>query len=340
MPPYAGTRALIVAQFDDAANAHNTLRRRALERLGCHVGTFDPGQSTWVERLTRADLTNRFARSLDQNRPDFVLVIGDPGMPLDLLRELKVRRGTTLVNWYPGDMRGLTMLRSAIGIYDHFFAAGTDLAAHLGAIEGARASFLPVAADPSVYRPMRARGPFRANVVFAGAATPRREQLLAELVEFGLAVWGPGWRKTGLRDYCRGELPTTEDFVRAYAGATVGINIHQSIDPDPAHDSRACNQRLFELAAIGVAQVVDKRGDLPLHFEEGTEVLVFENPAELKGLVKRALHEDGYRERLHANARQRAMRDHTYMHRMLTLLEVVMPVVGAAGKGAKARSEK
>ncbi|MEP6572218.1 MAG: glycosyltransferase, partial [Gemmatimonadota bacterium] len=126
----------------------------------------------------------------------------------------------------------------------------------------------------------------------------------------------------------------------AYAGATVGINIHQSIDPDPAHDSRACNQRLFELAAIGVAQVVDKRGDLPLHFEEGTEVLVFENPAELKGLVKRALHEDGYRERLHANARQRAMRDHTYMHRMLTLLEVVMPVVGAAGKGAKARSEK
>ncbi|MEP6574686.1 MAG: hypothetical protein ABJD11_18440, partial [Gemmatimonadota bacterium] len=231
MPPYAGTRALIVAQFDDAANAHNTLRRRALERLGCHVGTFDPGQSTWVERLTRADLTNRFARSLDQNRPDFVLVIGDPGMPLDLLRELKVRRGTTLVNWYPGDMRGLTMLRSAIGIYDHFFAAGTDLVAHLGAIEGARASFLPVAADPSVYRPMRARGPFRANVVFAGAATPRREQLLAELVEFGLAVWGPGWRKTGLRDYCRGELPTTEDFVRAYAGATVGINIHQSIDP-------------------------------------------------------------------------------------------------------------
>ncbi len=42
-------------------------------------------------------------------------------------------------------------------------------------------------------------------------AAPRRgaNGCSSELVEFGLALWGPGWRQTSLRDYCRGEAPST-----------------------------------------------------------------------------------------------------------------------------------
>jgi spore maturation protein CgeB len=159
-------------------------------------------------------------------------------------------------------------------------------------------------------------------VVFAGAASSRRERLLGELVEFGLAVWGPGWRKTGLKDYCRGELPTTEDFVRAYAGATVAVNVHRTSPGDRGGDPTGLNRRTFELAAIGVTQVVDMRPDLPQHFEDGSEVLTFNTAEELKGQVKRAVQEDKYRERLAGNARQRALRQHTYMHRMGELLRV------------------
>jgi spore maturation protein CgeB len=65
---------------------------------------------------------------------------------------------------------------------------------------------------------------------------------------------------------------------------------------------------------------VDARADLALHFEDGREVLAFENPAQLRGQVKRALQEDAYRERLANTARQRSLSNHTYMHRMSSLL--------------------
>jgi spore maturation protein CgeB len=65
---------------------------------------------------------------------------------------------------------------------------------------------------------------------------------------------------------------------------------------------------------------VDARADLAHHFEDGREVLVFENPAQLRGQVKRALQEDAYRERLANSARQRSLSNHTYMHRMSAML--------------------
>ena len=319
--PFTGTNILLVARFDEKLNYHNQLRRRALERLGCSVATLDPEQTGWLAKVARADLRTRLLKALEQRRPDLVLVIGCEQVNAWMVQELKSKGSGRWVNWFPGDLRSLGAMQSLQGAYDHLFVEGTDLASHLGRAEGKRVSYLPPGCDPSVHKPMRARGPFRANVVFAGTATPERERLLSEVVEFGLALWGQGWRKSSLRDYCRGELPTAEDYVRAYAGASIAVNIHRTFDRDPAHDSRGVNQRVFELAAIGVAQVVDRRGDLEGLFEDGTHVLVFQTPTELKGLVKRALQEDSYRERLAAAARQQALQFHTYMHRMTFLLE-------------------
>ncbi|HRP09341.1 MAG TPA: glycosyltransferase, partial [Gemmatimonadales bacterium] len=178
---------------------------------------------------------------------------------------------------------------------------------------------LSLAEDPSVYRPIRTRDQYRANVVFAGTATPRRERLLSELVEFGLAIWGPGWRKTSLRDYCRGEVPGTEQYVNAYGGASVAINIHHvAVEGDPLEAS--CNLRLFELAAMGLPQVVDDRGDLARHFVAEREVAVFRDGRELKEQVRWLLENPGEAERLGHGARARLLQDHTWMHRMRKLI--------------------
>jgi spore maturation protein CgeB len=167
---------------------------------------------------------------------------------------------------------------------------------------------------------MRSRDQFRANVVFVGTATPHRERLLSDLVEFGLAIWGPGWRKTRLRDYCRGELLSQGDYVRAYAGASVAVNL---LCRDASEGDPGCNRRLFELAAIGVPQVVEDRPDLRRHFREGSELLVARTPAELRNLTAEALHDRAWAEQVAAGARQRALAEHTYMHRMRALLAAV-----------------
>ncbi|HMV32337.1 MAG TPA: glycosyltransferase [Gemmatimonadales bacterium] len=321
--PFAGLRLLYVAPIDDADLAHNALRRRALERLGTQLVHLDPERAGWLERLVRRDLEHRLRSTLEQHMPDVVLVAGHgvvPGEVVDQVRPGFKARWVQLLGEQVTDLNAAT--REAMA-YDQVFVGGSGIVKAFDREGVKHTDFLAVGCDPSVHKPLSARGPFRANVVFAGAATARRERLLSELVEFGLALWGPGWRKTSLRDYCRGELPNTEDFVRAYAGATVGVNIHRFEADDPTGSGTAVNRRLFEMAAIGVTQVVDARADLPMHFDEGSEVLTFTTAEQLKGQVKRAIQEDQYRQRLATNSRQRTLRQHTYMHRMSALLGAV-----------------
>jgi spore maturation protein CgeB len=321
-PPFNGLRILLVAPVDDAFEAHNGLRRRALERLGATVQLVDPLHTALLDKLARRTVAQRVAAALDQHRPDLVLVSGEGTIPPeknDALRASRSARWTWILGDDIGDVAGAA--RSAMA-FDEIFVGSTGAVRLLDGHGVKHVHYLPVGCDPSVHHPLRARGPFRANVVFAGMATSRRERFLQELVEFGLALWGPGWRKTSLRDYCRGELPSTEDFVRAYAGATVAVNVHRSGPEMKSADASGVNRRTFELAAIGVAQVVDARTDLSQHFEDGPDLLVYGTPDELRGQVKRALHEDKYRDRLSENARRRALGNHTYMHRMAEVLRV------------------
>lgn len=325
------TRVLVVAAFDEGLHAHSAQRERALERLGQTVTRFDlAGRPGLLARLRGGDLVSRLDRELEVTAPDIVLVVRGEALSAQAVTRLRTDHPGTWINWVTDDLHGLAIVQHALPAYDLVFAAGTDVVEALEERLGRPAYYLPLAADPSVYKPMRSRDQYRANVVFAGTATPRRERLLAELVEYGLALWGPGWRRTSLRDYCRGEQLDTENFVRAYAGASVAVNIHRSADAEPSVAERGVNQRLFEVAAIGVPQVVDARGDLPRHFHDRSEVLAFRSVEEMRALVQAVLHDPPAAEAVARAARERLLAEHTYMHRLRDLLAAARE----AGRGA------
>ena len=311
---------LFIAPFDDAGNAHSAQRKRALERLGARVTSFDVlAKPSLVERLRAGDLPRRLERAIDDANPELVLVAGANMLDEDLVDRLRVRSRARWITWMPDDLRTVAAAALLARPYDHIYAIGTDVAAEVSERLGRTVDVLSVAADPSVYRPIRTRDQYRANVVFAGSATPRRERLLAELAEFGLAIWGPGWRRTSLRDYCRGEVPSTDEYVKAYAGASVAVNIHHvAVEGDMPE--AACNQRVFELAAMGAAQVVDDRGDLARSFDIGRELAVYHDAAGLKHAVRELLENPHEAERLGQAARARMLQDHTYMHRLRQLV--------------------
>lgn len=316
---FENTPVLVVGAFDDAMHAHTALRRRALERLGCRVSSFNlVSQGGLLNRLRRIGLHDRLSRALKQTGPEIVLVLEGSQMPPELVAELKRESEALWVNWFCDERRSRNDVAALAAAYDLVFVAGSE------AVENGETAGLPPlrylapGCDPSVHRPMRSRDQFRANVVFAGTATAHRERVLSELVEFGLAVWGPGWRRTRLRDYCRGELLEHGDYIRAYAGASVAVNVQcsdASEGPDPG-----CNRRLFELAAIGVPQVVEDRPDIHRHFREGSEILVARSIEDWKGLLREALQDRAWSEQVAAGARQRALTEHTYMHRLAALL--------------------
>ena len=314
---------LVVAAFDDAQHAHAAQRCRALERLGCQVDAFDllkrPGL---IGRLTGSDLRSRLRKAVETAHARLVLVIGGHELEPPTVELLRRDTGIPWVNWFPDDMRTADQVVRLAPAYDSVFASGSDVATRLEVALRRPVDVVPAAADPSVYRPLRSKDQYRANVVFAGSATARRETLLTGLVEFGLALWGPGWRRTSLKDYCRGEVPSTEEYVRAYGGASVAVNIHHTAGGNG--DGEACvNQRLFEVAAIGVPQVVDYRGDLTRHFKPGRDLMVFHDADGLRATVAAALQDLPAAELTGISARHEVLTRHTYMHRLKNILDAV-----------------
>lgn len=314
---------LLIAPFDDGVHAHSAQRARAFERLGCDVTTFDlRRRSGLLGLLGGSDLRSRLLKNIEVAEANLVLIIGGYDIDEGLVDAIRTQTGVRVVNWFPDDVGRIDEILGVARSYDAIFVAGTDVAAACERSFGRTIEVLPLAADPSVYRPLRSKDQYRANVVFAGVATPTREKYLAGLVEFGLALWGPGWRKTSLKDYCRGELRTTAEYVRAYGGASVAVNLHHGLGSNGLSYA-FCNQRVFELAAMGVPQVVDERADLPKLFEVGKEIVTFTEAAALKTRVEDLLQAPSKAEEIGAAARRRVLAQHTHMHRAQRLLESI-----------------
>jgi hypothetical protein len=315
-------KILLISRFDNARYAHPALYQRALERLGATVAPFNLERTGWIDRLTRKDLTVRLEHAIRHASPDVILVTDTEVLRDGAILPLRHVTRARWVFWFPRQEDTLAAPPSATIATDTVFVAGSLRAAHWSRLDGIDVHPLDAACDPSVHRPLKVRDPFRANVVFVGSATPYRESVLHQLVEFGLALWGPGWKKSGLREYCRGELLSLENYVRAYAGASVAINLHRDAEgPEP---DGAVNSRLFEIAAIGVAQAVEKRRELAAHFQPDEEILGFGSVEELRDQVRHALQDHHLRERLGSAARRTALQRHTYMHRMKELLDQLM----------------
>ena len=312
---------LLVARFDEARNSHAALVQRALERLGCAVTPLNLEKTGWLGRLSRKDLNGRLEQAFQHAQPDLALLTDGEVLREGAVELLRRRGQARWVHWFPVPEHDETDIQHAIRVSDLVFVAGASRARYWSEKTGARVHSLDAGCDPSVHRPLRVKDPFRANVVFAGTASTYRHGVLEQLVEFGLGLRGPGWKKTSLKEYCRGELVSGENFVRAYAGATVAINLHREAQ-GPLPDG-ACHRRVFEVAAIGVPQLVDARRDLADHFVVGEEVLGWSGIEELRAKVRQLLSDSHQRDLMAGRARQTAMRRHTYMHRVKALLETI-----------------
>lgn len=312
---------LLVSRFDEARNSHSALYQRALERLGAFVTPFNLEKTGWLGRLTARDLNNRLENAIHHAAPDLVLVTDGEVLREGAVDALRQQGRAKWVHWFPRPGHDGSLIPHAVKNSDAVFAAGEGTAAYWSEKTGKPIQVLDSACDPSVHRPLRVREPFKANVVFVGTASSYREGILGQLVEFGLAVWGPGWKKTSLKEYCRGEQLSAENYVRAYAGATIAINIHR--EPEGPPPDGAVNARLFELAAIGVVQAVDARRELARHLSPNEEVLTYGGMEELRNKIRHTLTDSALRERMATAARQTVLSRHTYMHRMKEILGAV-----------------
>ncbi len=303
-----------------------------------HQGSYEAFGSYREERH-RLMLQTRFADVLSlstmahlaEDPPDLVLAIAQAPLGLAVLQHLRKKKFLTAM-WFVENYRHLTYWQQLAAGYDYWFVI--QQGGCLDALKRAGAAhvhYLPMAADPTVHRPMTLTAAeqqeYGSDVSFVGAGYANRRTLLPQWLshEWTMKLWGNEWDGAAAlsgvlqRD---GTRVDTDTCMKVFNATAVNLNLHScsgtGMDPQPDF----VNPRTFELAACGAFQLVDDRTLLPDLFTPD-EVESFRCTEAVPSLIRRWL-TDAEGRRRHAEAsRQRVLRDHTYGHRLQELLATV-----------------
>jgi spore maturation protein CgeB len=162
------------------------------------------------------------------------------------------------------------------------------------------------------------------DVCFIGNRDPKRDRYLASLLIRGFRPTVVGnyflrhrlfWRYPA----CFRPAVANDRMGRVYAGHRVSLNIHAEVL------RQGTNMRTFECAAYGIPQLVEYRPGIERFFTPGEEIATFSDEAEMLERLSGLLAEPSRAAGLAARARRRALREHSYHRRAVSLLEGIVP---------------
>ena len=301
-----------------------------LRRLGHEIRTFpyrrenpfykNKSTKTAYQRVIGAKLE----RACVAFRPSLVLVIkGSPIFPA-VIRRIRARTDALFLNVFP-DNPLLMMPIECVEPYDLFFVKDHYAVRSLEGVGLRNLYYLPLYCVPDLHHPVALseaeRARYGAPISFVGSRYPYRERLVKELANYPIRLWGGGWtraRDPDVRRMVAGGLVLGHEKLLVYSGSLLSLNHHH-----PLNDIVGVNTRIFELAAAGACQVVDHKDELPALFKPGAEVVAYRDLDELKRSLDYFLAHPDEATAMGANARQRALAEHTLRHRIDEMVSVV-----------------
>jgi spore maturation protein CgeB len=297
------------------------LAQRAADRIA-RLLLREP-ERLFEERLVRA--TQAFAPSL------ILVTLGNQVSPKTIARLRKVS-DAAIVCWCQDQMT--TMGRQFLlgSEYDAVFVKDRymqDLFSRM--IRSSTFYYLPEACNPRVHRPVALgadeRGTYDCDVMIAGTLYYYRQEILRQLTDFKVKVWGsrPDWLLYRLAfDHPAREI-VCDEKARAVAGARICLNTLHYAEVD------GLNCRAFEIAGCGGFQLITQVPVLAEHFEVGQEIVAFRSTSDLTELIRHYLDHPESAAQIARAGQVRVHREHTYERRLQEIFRIALgPRAGAA----------
>jgi spore maturation protein CgeB len=110
-----------------------------------------------------------------------------------------------------------------------------------------------------------------------------------------------------------------------YNGSKIVINIHRPSDEKYNKNrigvvAKSINNRTFDAASCEVFQLIDYKEELGDHFEEGKEMISFQDKNDFLEKIHYYIGHDEERKQIARQARKRVLTSHTFQHRIDHLL--------------------
>jgi len=178
-------------------------------------------------------------------------------------------------------------------------------------IFGAKPLYLPEGFSPKLTPHIDC--PKKFEVGFMGARYGLRQDYIDALCRAGLLVetYGPGWRG--------GEIPL-DQMGRFFNECKVNLGFG---GVGYSMQLATLKGRDFEVPGAGGAYLTTYNPDLAEFFHIGHEILCYHSIDDLIEQARRLVRDDSFREELAARAYERSMREHRWLNRFKTILEIL-----------------
>ncbi len=269
--------------------------------------------------------------SINEKPVDILICMAQAPFTGKTLTELR-KKGVITVLWFMEDYLRFTYWKDVARYFDFVFTIQKGPC--IEAIKAAGAGevhYLPAACDPFIHAPVALTEEEKARwgspISFVGAGYHNRQQMFAYMADMPFKIWGTEWptcRPFNKMVQEEGRRLTPAEYVKIFNATDINVNLHSSAERDgvdPFGDF--VNPRTFELASAGAFQLVDERTHLPELFTAGKDLVTFKDVGDLKEKIRYYLHHPEERARIAANARERVIREHTYVHRMKEMLAII-----------------
>jgi spore maturation protein CgeB len=256
-------------------------------------------------------------------QPNLVLVIKGGPITAAAIARVKRKVDTLFLNFFPDNPLWM-MPFEAIEAYDLFFTKERYAMRSLEQVGLRNLAYLPMYCVPSAHHPVTPTPDeaqrYGTPISFVGNRYPYRERFVKALRDYPLKLWGSGWTaaEDPLVRAIAGPAVFGREKLLVYAASTLSLNHHH-----PMNDIVGVNTRTFELAAAGACQVVDLKDDLLELFKPGEEIVGYRDLGELRRQLDVHLEHPDEARAIGANARRRALAEHTLRHRIETMLAMV-----------------
>jgi len=287
------------------------------------------------QNLLRGKYTEMLSELLLEhaNEKPFDILISMAQAPINgkALTELR-KRGVITVLWFVEDFLRFGSWQHLAQFYDYVFTIQDgECLDYMKKAGAGHAHYLPTACDPMIHAPVSLTAEehqrWGSEISFVGAGYHNRQQMFASFADLPFKIWGSEWPECKPFDRMVQEKArrlSPEEYVKIFSATDINLNLHSSTERDgvdPGGDF--VNPRTFELAASGAFQIVDRRKLLPDLFTEDKEVVCFSDRNELLEKIQYYSAHPKEREKIAFAARERALSEHTYTHRLKQMMSVI-----------------
>ncbi|MBN1493692.1 MAG: glycosyltransferase [Candidatus Omnitrophica bacterium] len=307
----------------------------AIETLGHELSTYDdrkylvPGRLrqavSFFEHIDLKRINHGLCVKVKRERPDVCLISNGIRIfpsTAKFIRSLGVKTALWTTD-PPAKFDGIIELAKDC---DVVMCAGSEAIEILHKKGVTHAALLPFACDPIFHKKVdmsdEERAHYAHDVVFVGSQYPNREKVLELLANCGLAIWGPGWERLSndlpLKNCIQGGALQTEEWTRLFSASKIVLEVIYQDAVVPCHQT---SMRIFEALACESFVMTDNLADAPGIFTDKEHLVFFSGADDLCKKVKYYLEHEDERRAIARKGHELVVTQHTYIHRMQTLLK-------------------